>query len=108
MAEYDPNYIPTKTFAIVGQKAVLLNPENELLLLQRSEKAGAGGKWSLAGGGLERKEDPFESLQREIQEETGLSVPTLSPFSLRSYINEEALLMDLTVDARFFVERVEI
>ena len=57
--------------------------------MQRSEKAGAGGKWSLPGGGLDHGEDPIEGMKREIIEETELSVTDLKPVNLRSYITDE-------------------
>ena len=89
MADYDPNYIPVKSYALIGQKAIILNKEDKILLLQRSEKAGAGGKWSLPGGGLDHGEDPIEGMKREIIEETELSVTELKPVNLRSYITDE-------------------
>lgn len=137
MTDYDPNYVPKKTYALVGQKAILLNRENKILLLQRSEKSGAGRKWSLPGGGLEDKEEPFSAIKREIKEETKLEVKDIKPFNLRSYTyqndfilivgyvcsaidenvvlnwehdnykwltTKEALKLELTDDARYFVE----
>lgn len=88
MNEYDPNYIPQKTYVLIGQKAIVLNKKNQILLLQRSEKSGNGGKWSLPGGALEFQEDPFDSIKREIEEETQLKVSKLKPFSVRSYLTQ--------------------
>lgn len=85
MSDYDPNYIPKKTYVLVGQKAIVLNNQKQILVLQRSEKSGAGGKWSLPGGGLELKEEPFVAIEREIKEETQLEVFNIKPFYLRSY-----------------------
>ncbi len=89
MSDYDPNYIPTKTYALVGQKAILLNSKKQLLVLQRSEKSGAGGKWSLPGGALEDKEEPYAAIEREIKEETELVVTNIKPFYLRTYTTKE-------------------
>lgn len=36
MADYDPNYKPKKAYALVGQKAIVVNDDGEILLLQRS------------------------------------------------------------------------
>jgi ADP-ribose pyrophosphatase YjhB (NUDIX family) len=69
MSDYDPNFTPTKHYAIVGQKGVIRNNQAELLLLQRSEKAGRGGRWTLPGGGLDTGENSIASLVREITEE---------------------------------------
>lgn len=48
------------------------------------KKAGAGGKWSLPGGGLDHCEDPYLSIKREIREETALEVNNLKPLILFS------------------------
>jgi 8-oxo-dGTP diphosphatase len=89
MSDYDPNYIPKKTYILVGQKAIILNNQNQILVLQRSEKSGKGGMWSLPGGGLEFKEEPFESIKREIKEETQLDVIELKLSNLRTYVTDE-------------------
>lgn len=85
MSNYDPNYLPEKSFALVGQKAIVLNSENKILVLQRSDKSPMGGKWSLPGGGLEDGEEPYESIKREINEETTLTISHIEPFYIKSY-----------------------
>jgi len=89
MSDYDPNYVPKKTYVLVGQKAIVLNRQRQILVLQRSEKSGLGGKWSLPGGALEAKEEPFGAIKREINEETSLDVSHIYPFNLRTYTTEE-------------------
>lgn len=89
MNDYDPNYVPQKSFALVGQKAIVLNSENKILVLQRSEKSGAGGKWSLPGGALEHGEEPFAAIKREVDEETQLQVSEIKPYHIKSSINKE-------------------
>jgi len=89
MNTYDPNYVPKKSFAIVGQKVIILNPRNQILLLQRSEKSGLGDKWSLPGGALEHNEEPFGAIKREIDEETQLVVKEIKPFHVKSYLNDD-------------------
>ena len=141
MNTYDPNYKSQKMYMLVGQKAILSNSESKVLLLQRSEKAGGKGLWSLPGGGLE-KEDPMEGILREIEEECQIpkeQVSNLHPFAVRSYESkgdfaviigytgklltenitldwenddykfvkkEEAMELELTEDARWFIERL--
>ncbi len=87
--EHDPDYVAKKSYALVGQKAVLTNKKNEILVLKRSEKAGRGGFWSLPGGGIDFGEDAFDSMRREIREETGLEVDNLQPFFVRSYVHNK-------------------
>jgi 8-oxo-dGTP pyrophosphatase MutT (NUDIX family) len=89
MSMYDPNYIHKKTYALIGQKAIIVNEEKKLLVLERSDKTGGPGLWSLPGGALEDKEDPMESIQREIKEETGIETPNIKPFFTRSYSNKD-------------------
>ncbi len=59
---------------ILTVKAVIVNSQNEILLLKRSNKILNPGKWDLPGGTLEKAETLEEALTREIQEETGLKI----------------------------------
>lgn len=89
MNNYDPNFKSVKQFAIVGQKVVISNSLNQILLLKRSEKSGLGGSWSLPGGGLETGENSEKGIWREIEEETQLTVDYLKPFYVRTYLEGE-------------------
>lgn len=89
MSDYDPNYIPKKTYFLVSQKAIILNQKNDILLLQRSDKVESGGKWNLPGGGFEEGEQPTDSIKREIVEEVGIEVVDINPFGFYSFKNKE-------------------
>jgi len=56
--------------------AVIVNPDNKILLLKRGEvKNGWGNnQWSLVGGGVEKGETPEKAVEREIKEETDLDI----------------------------------
>lgn len=56
---------------LVGVTGVILNESHEILLFKHSYRAHA---WSLPGGYLKRGEHPSEGLEREIKEESGLTV----------------------------------
>jgi 8-oxo-dGTP diphosphatase len=84
----------------VGQKAIILNNQKHILVLQRSEKSGNGGKWSLPGGGLEINEDPLESIEREIIEETELKVENLEPVRSRTYIKDNNSVLILGYECK--------
>jgi len=61
---------------IVGVGAVILH-EGRVLLIQRGQPPLKGG-WSLPGGALELGETLEEGIRREVLEETGLVVETIS------------------------------
>lgn len=44
------------------------------LLLARSPASGGGFEWVLPGGGMEHGEDPYDTVVREVEEETGYLV----------------------------------
>ncbi|MGP4019199.1 NUDIX hydrolase [Saccharopolyspora sp. 5N708] len=53
--------------------AVIHDPSGRLLLVKRAHEPGKG-KWSLPGGRVEQGETDHSAVQREVLEETGLSV----------------------------------
>lgn len=64
---------PPLTSFFVGQKAVVWNTRQQILLLRRSGLVPRAGGWDLPGGALEA-EDPLEGVRREVLEETGLTL----------------------------------
>lgn len=56
--------------------AVIVNGDNKILLLKRSDypKQWMPKKWSLVGGGIEKGETPEEAIVREIKEEIKLEI----------------------------------
>ncbi|MFD0315023.1 NUDIX hydrolase [Streptomyces flavalbus] len=44
------------------------------LLLARSPADGGGHEWVLPGGGMEHGEDPYDTVRREVAEETGYDI----------------------------------
>lgn len=59
----------------VTQKAVILGPDEQVLLVRR----GADSPWVFPGGRVQEGEDADEALAREVREETGLSVTVGKP-----------------------------
>lgn len=53
--------------------AIIHDPGGRLLLVKRAHEPGKG-KWSLPGGRVEPGETDHSAVQREVREETGLSV----------------------------------
>ena len=72
----------------IVQKAIVVNSDGKLLTLLRSSTAPVNPlTWDLPGGKLEWGENPEEGLQREIQEETGLSLINLQIYDVFSLID---------------------
>ncbi|NGN69032.1 NUDIX domain-containing protein [Streptomyces sp. A7024] len=57
----------------VAAYAVCLR-DDAILLSRLSESALAPGHWTLPGGGLDHREDPYDAVVREVAEETGYAV----------------------------------
>ena len=74
MSEYDPNYIPAHVYFLLCVKVIIVNDDNEVLLLQRSDKTSRAHGWDFAGGGVDKGEDPNDAAKRESLEETGLVI----------------------------------
>ena len=71
--------------AIVGQKIVLINPQDKTaLFLKRSDYKGDGGVWDLPGGRLDAKEDVKEGIKREVKEEIQVELNSFKPLDVYS------------------------
>lgn len=56
---------------LIGVTGIIFNNKNQVLLFKHTYRQ---TDWSLPGGYIKSKEHPFESLEREILEESGLVV----------------------------------
>jgi 8-oxo-dGTP pyrophosphatase MutT (NUDIX family) len=95
MNNYDPNYVYKPVYSIVGQKAIVVNNSGKVLIMKRSDKMGPKMQWSLAGGAIEKGEDPEEGIRREIREEAQIEVEKIRPFTSRSYMNNDDFIIIL-------------
>jgi 8-oxo-dGTP pyrophosphatase MutT (NUDIX family) len=57
-------------FATLGVRAIVINQQNEILLVQHSYESG----WFLPGGGVDKNEPISVAIRRELMEEAGVSV----------------------------------
>ena len=60
-------------FYRVSVKGIAIDKQGRVLLAREEDDM-----WEMLGGGLEHQEDPIESLKREVLEETGLKITTIS------------------------------
>ncbi len=81
---------------LVGVTGIVFNDRNEILVFKHTYRQ---DKWSLPGGYIKSKEHPFEALEREIQEESGLIVSVEDQLKLRT--DRESPRLDLTLVAKF-------
>ncbi len=81
MSEYDPNHIPIHVYFLLCVKVIIINDNNEMLLLKRSDKTSRAHGWDLAGGGVDKGEDPLDAVVRESLEETGLLIDNIRMLS---------------------------
>jgi 8-oxo-dGTP pyrophosphatase MutT (NUDIX family) len=66
------------SFYRISIKAIIFNQERDRILICEE----ADGWWEFPGGGLEYGESVFSCLKRELQEEMGLEVLTVSKLPL--------------------------
>lgn len=57
----------------VSTKAIVKDEDGNILLLQEAD-----GQWDLPGGGLDQGEKPQDAVAREVAEETGYTVTSIS------------------------------
>jgi len=77
---------------LVGVTGIIFNEENQVLLFKHVYRQ---TRWSLPGGYLKSKEHPFEGLEREIEEESGLIVSADEQLKVRT--DRESPRLDLTI-----------
>lgn len=66
---------------LIGVTGIFFNEKDEVLLVKHTYRQ---IKWSLPGGYLKAREHPIEGLEREVQEETGLTVSADHQLKLRT------------------------
>jgi 8-oxo-dGTP pyrophosphatase MutT (NUDIX family) len=77
----------------VGVKAIIYNPNNDILILKRTDR----DYWDLPGGRIQEGEKVDETLFREIREETGLiALDDITPHglyltSIRFPVNDQSI-----------------
>ncbi len=91
------------------QKAVIFHPfEATFLVLQRRKDANTREEWDLPGGNVIFGEIHLDAVQREIREETGLSVTDLQVAQVATGFNKERQLYHLFLGYSCKAESVNV
>lgn len=99
---------------LVGVVGVVINQSKQILLLKHTYRHKY--PWGLPGGWLKRGEQPMQALQREIMEETGMTIEVVRPLIVEGdedwprvdliflcrVINDEFSSSDEVYSAKFF------
>ncbi|NDP39066.1 MAG: NUDIX domain-containing protein [Rhodoferax sp.] len=71
---------------------VLIRPEGDFLLTSRPAGKVYAGYWEFPGGKLERGESVAQALQRELQEELGITIGPATPWRVEMVDYPHALV----------------
>lgn len=99
----------TKCFRI-AVRGLIYNQNDEVLLLRRSRATrGEDGYWELPGGGLEHGESPQKALEREVAEETHLTVGIGIPVLVWDYLRSDHMqIIGMTFSCHWTSGSVEL
>ncbi|MEM9336998.1 MAG: NUDIX domain-containing protein [Patescibacteria group bacterium] len=80
------NYFSSAVY--LAQKTFVFRADGKFLTLLRSDiSLTRPGAWDLPGGAYEQGDTPKESAQREIVEETGITITEIKPLDVRGHKN---------------------
>lgn len=76
--------------------AVIVNKNGDILIQKRAEDTHQGGLWEFPGGKLEQHEQVVDALEREIQEELGITVKASRPLiKITHQYGDRRVLLDV-------------
>ncbi len=81
---------------LIGVTGIIFNEKKEVLLFKHTYLQ---TPWSLPGGYIKSKEHPFEALEREIKEESGLVVSAEEELKIRT--DRDNARLDITVVGQY-------
>ena len=86
----------SQTKFTVSAAAVIVNPRNEVLLLNHVLRPFSG--WGLPGGFVNSSEQPEDAVRREISEETGLELSDVRLIRIRTVRRHIEIIFHATAD----------
>lgn len=76
--------------------AVIVNDNGDILIQKRAKDTHQGGLWEFPGGKLEQLEQVVDALEREIQEELGITVKSTRPLiKITHHYGDRTVLLDV-------------
>lgn len=81
---------------LVGVSGIFFNEKDEVLLFKHTYRQ---VMWSLPGGYMKAKEHPIEGIEREIMEESGLTVSVEDQLKIRT--DRQSSRLDICFVGRF-------
>ena len=77
---------------------VILDADNRILIARRNNDAHQGGLWEFPGGKVEAQETLQVAMARELREELGIDIGSLSPLlEVRHDYGDKQVLLDVHV-----------
>lgn len=73
----------------IAVKAFIIKDGQVLLLRRKPTDRHQPGQWDIPGGRLERGENPFDGVKREVREETGLEIETVMPLDIQHFTRDD-------------------
>jgi len=82
----------------IAIKAFIIKDGNVLLLQRSSKEVHKPGVWDIPGGRLESGEDPHHGVQREVEEEIGISaVEILLPLDAHHFVRDDGQIITMII-----------
>jgi 8-oxo-dGTP diphosphatase len=78
-------------------KAFIVENDCVLLVKRAPSDAYRPDIWELPGGRLKSGEEPILGLEREVREETGLTVAVLRPIEVQHFIHDEGHMIHMII-----------
>jgi len=96
---FSPRGLPVERRLGVVGKAIIRDGDR-ILLLRRSPDGWDAGLWELPGGKIEVGEELVAALEREVREETGLSISVGRPFATWHFTKDPFWVTGVTFECR--------
>lgn len=86
----------------------IIRYQDKILALKRSEQVPSPGVWEIPGGSLEDGESLEEGIKREVKEETGLRIDTVTYLSSQAYVVDGEHRLGVKFGAEVSTDKVKL